>query len=53
MGIRAKGGLGKLTGVATVTRKDGTKEEVKITKKVTPEHAEKIFKSVSKPTNNQ
>lgn len=30
MGIRAKGGLGKLTGTATIIRKDGTKRRCSV-----------------------
>lgn len=48
MGIRAKGGLGKLTGTATIIRKNGKREEVPITAKVTKEQVEKLAKSDTK-----
>ena len=42
MSIRAKGGLGKLTGVATLTRKDGTKEEIPFESRINKEQLQKI-----------
>ena len=42
MGIKTKTGLGKLTGTATVIRKDGTREEVKVTAKVSKEQLAKL-----------
>ncbi len=42
MAIRTKGGLGKLTGTATVIRKDGSREEVPIVAKATKEQVEKL-----------
>jgi hypothetical protein len=42
MGIKTKTGLGKLTGTATVIRKDGTREEVKVTAKVSKEQIAKL-----------
>ena len=43
MGIRAKGGLGKMSGTATIIRKDGTREEVSITAKASKEAVEKLI----------
>ena len=43
MSIRAKGGLGKLTGTATIIRKDGTREDVPFTAKASKEAAEKLI----------
>jgi hypothetical protein len=51
MGIRAKGGLGKLTGTATIIRKNGEREEVPISAKVTKEQVEKLAKSDKKKSN--
>ena len=48
MTIRTKGGLGKLTGTATITRKDGTKEEATLTVKVPKERVEKFLNSNDK-----
>ena len=45
MSVRAKGSLGKLSGVATIIRKDGTKEEVPVTAKVPKERVEKFINS--------
>lgn len=43
MGIRAKGGLGKMSGTATIIRKDGTREEVSIQAKASKEAVEKLI----------
>lgn len=53
MGIRAKGGLGKLTGTATIVRKDGTREEVPFTAKASKEAVEKLIaeRSANKSSN--
>ena len=48
MTIRTKGGLGKLTGTATIIRKDGTKEEATLTAKVPKERVEKYLNSSNK-----
>jgi hypothetical protein len=48
MTIRTKGGFGKLTGTATITRKDGTKEEATLTAKVPKERVEKFLNSSNK-----
>lgn len=43
MGIRAKGGLGKMTGTATIIRKDGTREEVPFEAKASKKAVEKLI----------
>jgi hypothetical protein len=43
--MKAKSSLGKLTGTATVTRKNGQKEEVQLTAKATPEQLQKLVNS--------
>ena len=48
MTIRTKGGLGKLKGTATITRKDGTKEEATLTAEVPKERVEKFLNSSNK-----
>lgn len=46
MGIRTKGGSGKLSGVAVVIRKDGTREEVPISIPVSEEQSKMIEQSI-------
>jgi hypothetical protein len=53
MGIKTKTGLGKLTGTATVIRKDGTREEVKVTAKVSKEQLAKLVADGKKSEENQ
>ena len=48
MGIRTKGSPGKLSGTATIIRKDGKKEEVPFTAKATKEQVETLVKSNTK-----
>jgi hypothetical protein len=43
MGIRTKGGLGKLSGTATIIRKDGTREEVPFTTKASKTAVDKLI----------
>lgn len=42
MGIRAKTSLGKMTGVGVVIRKDGTREEIQVSAKVSKEQLDKL-----------
>ena len=53
MGIRTKGGLGKLTGTATIIRKDGTKEDVPFEAKASKEAVQKLIaaRAAKKPSN--
>jgi len=53
MGIKTKTGLGKLTGTATVIRKDGTREEVKVTANVSKEQLAKLVADGKKSEENQ
>lgn len=43
MGIRAKGGLGKLSGTATIIRKDGSREDVSFAAKASKEAVQKLI----------
>ena len=43
MGIRAKSGLGKMSGTATIIRKDGTREEVPFEAKASKQAVEKLI----------
>ena len=45
MSIRTKSGHGKLTGKATIIRKDGTKEEAILTAEVPKERVEEFLNS--------
>lgn len=51
MSIRAKGGLGKLSGVATVIRKNGEKEEVTFEARINKEQLQKLKSQNSKIIN--